>query len=79
VRVDYLPQESAPTWRKFFSWLATRRSTIRPLTVMWVYVADVGMRFVAERAIAPRDGAVSYVVIDEGYEVHNEASANLRT
>jgi hypothetical protein len=46
---------------------------------MWVYVADVGMRFVAERAIAPRDGAVSYVVIDEGYEVHNEASANLRT
>jgi integrase/recombinase XerD len=50
---------------------------IRPFTGMWGYVAGVGSRFVAERAIAPRDGAVSYVVIDEFYEVHSEASAYL--
>ena len=34
-------------------------------------------KFVTERAIAPRDGSVSSVVIDDGHEVHNEASAYL--
>ena len=33
--------------------------------------------FTAERAISPVDGSVAFVVIDEDYDIHPEASAYL--
>jgi integrase/recombinase XerD len=41
------------------------------------YVASVEPVYSAERAISPADGAVAFVVVDEDYSIHAEASAYL--
>ena len=41
------------------------------------YVASVAPVYSAERAISPADGAVAFVVIDDDYSIHAEASAYL--
>lgn len=37
----------------------------------------MGLIFSAERALSPRDGSVAFVVVDENFEIHREASAYL--
>jgi integrase/recombinase XerD len=41
------------------------------------YVASAEPVYSAERAISPADGAVAFVVVDEDYSIHAEASAYL--
>jgi hypothetical protein len=36
-----------------------------------------GSFFTAERAISPVDGSVAFIVVDEAYDIHPEATAYL--